>query len=515
MSEVPVWTISMDADDDHSFGEGGENIAAYVLEAEITRGMFDELVRVAEPAKCVLTVNDTSRLFSPEAAGVGAVLAGRGVRVAATYNAVTYNLFTGQIDHIEADEQDYHSKIICYGRWKYADGKIDVAPYPGPVRVDEILLDILDEGFFRLGLTATSGDTYLMLDYSHLDSTKIAPEVSDSAGYRSLDVGKTSLTYVGQEYDRPTLREVVTDLVQAEWGWFYEQADGKLTFANRHHLLTTPTVADVSWTGAEVADDYLHSSQIYNEIYLDLIANVVLTNQALWTSVAPIRFKPGESRRIIRFLAGDGRLQAVESDFSAHSFVFKDAATSGNVVAPVVVLEPLSTGAQLYVRNDATYPIYLQIGASITGDALIKEVPQRQSAVQVESRSRYGIHPLTLKLPSFADMVPAEDLVDFLIGQYAFPRGRVVSVTLQNDTAAHLIQQLGLEILAWANVALTHLEHTADYGIIGIKQHLKQGGMVLTTDFFLTPRPRFWQLSNGTTLYLETSKLDISTVLGY
>ncbi len=512
MSVTPTYIISIDADDDFSFGEGGEDISADVLNFEVMRGLETDQVHVADGMRCVLTVNDIDGTYSPEAVGVGSILIGRGLRVAGVYNAVTYNLFSGQIDHMESNEADFQSKIIAYGRWHYADQKIDVPPIPGPVRVDEVLFSIIGEVFFRLPLNTTTGNTIFRLDYSHLDSTNIALDAT-----RQFDAGRSTLTYVTQHEERPTLRAFVTDLVQAEWGWFYESGDGKLVFANRHHPWSTGTDPIAAWDGSEIGFDYRYGDQIHNEIYLDLTANKVLANQVLWTSIAPIRFKAGESTRAIRFLQGDGRLQAVESDFVPTNFIFKNAETSGTVIAPVWTLEPLGTGARLYVRNESGAPIWLQIGAVVTGDALIKETPLQQTVTNIDSRSKYGVQPLKVTLPDFASIETGEDLADFLLGQYSEPRGLVRSATATNDTAAHLTQMLDLDIMDWVTINLPRKNHNASYSVIGMKHTMDMTTGLLKAQFFLTPLARFWRLAGASSnaFYQDMSRLDISAVLGF
>lgn len=82
-----------------------EDITAYVRDIQITRGRSKELDRF-QPSTCVLTVENTGRLFDPEyTAGTwyGYIKPNRAVRVRAQYAGVEYPVWQGFVDEWPQD----------------------------------------------------------------------------------------------------------------------------------------------------------------------------------------------------------------------------------------------------------------------------------------------------------------------------------------------------------------------------------------------------------------------------
>lgn len=88
------------------------DITTYVLELNIERGFGDELDTVAEAGTATIVLDNRDRRFDPTyAAGpyFGNLKAGKQVRVRATYNSITYDLFRG---HIERYPQTYPDQVF-------------------------------------------------------------------------------------------------------------------------------------------------------------------------------------------------------------------------------------------------------------------------------------------------------------------------------------------------------------------------------------------------------------------
>jgi hypothetical protein len=503
MTVAPTWTVEIDAGE-NNFASGTETVTAQLLDAVMTAGMKSEFQRLADPSECKLIFNDTARYFSPENAAATGAVKGRFLRIRATYNAVTYTVYHGEIWRIKSDEQPYRAVVECRGSLIHAQMRTDITPYPSAT-ADEILTDLLDVGGWREYL-----DEKFILDeddHAELDTNAVLGTLQT----RSLSTGKTTFTYFGLQYDNPRLVDVFRDIAEAEWGWIYDNpSTGEIVFLDRHSMLVMVTVEHVLSEDNFTALDYKTGEGIINEVYLDLQTNQVLEDTILWTSVAPIRFKRGDNVRVIKFLQGDGRLLGVETDFTAWSFVFKDEPDGGNVILPLYELEPLSTGVRLIVRNDSPTPIYLQIGATISGDAIISETPIRENVVDHRSLSFYGSYPLTLKLPPFADAVSVDYLADFLLYSRAEPVSEVLSVKLQNHTAANLVDQLSLGVADFASISLAQLDHSGNYSVIGYEHHISMGGMILETTVRFIQKYAFWLLDRD-----GYTELDQTTILGY
>jgi hypothetical protein len=503
MTVAPTWSVSIDVDDE-GFSFVGEEVNAQLIEGKINCGMKDELQRLADPMEARLVFNDTARYFSPENAASIGLVKGRFIRVNATYNAVTYTLFHGEIWRVHADEQPYRAVVECRGALIHAEMRVEIEIVPSG-SVDEIIIPYLELPGWREYLN----EKWILDEVGHSElgeTTRLATHQP-----RSIDVGRTTLTYFGLQYDSPKLKDVMRDLAEAEWGWFYDlPSTGQVVFLGRQFMLLRMT-ADFSVTQDDLVGlDYRVGDRLVNEVYLNLQANTVLEDTVLWTSVAAIRFKPGESERVIRFLQDDGRLLGVESDFAAWNFVFKDEADGGDVVTPAYQLEALVTGARLTVRNDTSGPIWLQIGATITGDAIISEVPLRETVRDNRSFSFYGAYPMELRLPPFADAESADYLADFLLYSRAEPTAEVLSVKLQNHTATNLVRQLDMQMADRLDVSLENLDHDRAYNIIGYEQVLWNGGLNLTTEVRLIPQYGFWILGQA-----GYSELGETTILGY
>ncbi len=101
-----TFDVFVDWDGDNSWDHAAANITRYVEDCQIRLGFSNEFRHIADIGACVLTLDNTSKLFSPAyAAGAlyGNLVPGRAVRVRGTDGVTTWTLFLGEIVSLYAE----------------------------------------------------------------------------------------------------------------------------------------------------------------------------------------------------------------------------------------------------------------------------------------------------------------------------------------------------------------------------------------------------------------------------
>src|SRR5574343_951346 len=101
-----TFDVMVDWAADGNYTGANDDITQYVEDCQIRLGFGDEFRHVANICSCVLTLDNTSKLFSPAfATGAlyGNLVPGRTVRVRGTDGSTTWTLFLGEIVNLYAD----------------------------------------------------------------------------------------------------------------------------------------------------------------------------------------------------------------------------------------------------------------------------------------------------------------------------------------------------------------------------------------------------------------------------
>lgn len=485
----PTLHLYLDQDDDLSFGESLEDIAAFVNEVTVKLGIFKAGEHLADACEMTMTLDNSTGLFSPEAVTAKALTTGRYVRLTATYSAVTYNVFTGLIEYLRADELGTSAEMRCYGRLYNSNMPVDFALQLSVQADDIITLALASANWRQAQIASSDGLPYLLLDVtgkSELDSARLWPDLHDV----SLEAGVSTFDYIGDIYaTSPTLRQLFHDLAWAELGYIFENQDGALVFLNRDHV-ATHYASQASYTGVDgVASLYTFGEGVINRVRVRLLPRTVSASYTLWTSVNAMTFQQGKTSFVVRFRDAANRPIGVSGDVSKVAWSFKDGVSSGTDFSAQVgaTLTPLANGVKVEVANESGRTLYLQVGAMVLGTAILIDDPLEIEAINQESRAVYGERFLGIDIPLYADVGVATDFVNFLALSRGAALAQVRKFSIQNDTAGHLTEQLGRHLFDVVTLTLTGLEHAGSYFIVGIEHKFTLGGMVLVTTFYLEP----------------------------
>lgn len=105
-----TYDVRVDWNDDGDFNDAGENITATTLNRagihlQYGRDQARSLAPIS-PGQASLEVNNSAKTYSPDNASsplFGDLLPGRQLRIQATHNAVTYNMFNGSLEGYDVD----------------------------------------------------------------------------------------------------------------------------------------------------------------------------------------------------------------------------------------------------------------------------------------------------------------------------------------------------------------------------------------------------------------------------
>jgi hypothetical protein len=188
------------------------DISGYVMQFGTRRGRQKELDRI-DPGTCTLRLNNSDRRFDPTyAAGpyYPNVLPMRKLRVRATYNAVTYNLFVG---YVEAWPQEW----------------------PGGNTVAYSTITVTD-GFLPLSRADIGEGAVWAQEFSGARVARALDALSWPAGDRAIDTGYSKIAETSVELGAgDTVLGHIEDVADAELGIFFIDGQGRAVFHDRHH----------------------------------------------------------------------------------------------------------------------------------------------------------------------------------------------------------------------------------------------------------------------------------------
>jgi hypothetical protein len=227
-----------------------DDVSGDVREFGIERGRQTELDR-AEPGTAKIVLNNSSGDYAPENAGgpyYPDILPGKRVNVRATYNAVTYDIFTGFVE-----------------TWRqgFAGDRDEV-----PIIIIEAADGLKNLRNFELNTS-----------YSEEASGTRVGNVLDDLGWpaadRSIDAGQSAMQASGtlsNEAAMSHLEEVQT----SEIGFTFVEGDNEATFHDRHKRLKAPYTTSQATYGDDpgelgyAAVEFEHmDGEIYNDVRIE------------------------------------------------------------------------------------------------------------------------------------------------------------------------------------------------------------------------------------------------------
>lgn len=476
---LPVYQLLVDFNNDLDYADANEDITGYVRSVSCRRGRDFPTTLPGEgyvPAGTLDAelLNTSGRFSSGNASSplYGSIKPGRRVRLTATYNAVTYTLWTGVLDKIEPAAPQVGvlptARLTAFGHLSRLTAK-NISPPAAAAGQDT-------------GAIITS-----ILDEAGIDSTEY-----------NVETGKTTCSrwYVG---NRPAL-DAARELESTELGLLFEAADGKITFHNRHHRLVTSASATSQATFSDAAAASLGyrsieqldtSRSIVNEALATVPQFTVGALAVLWTlGESNPEIGPGLSRTWIAEYPNPGNSQGAYVDAWTTTSLSTDVTASGVTAASDLAVATIFA-ATTAVRHKTPNWMRIKIQNNhATNTATLTLLQARGTPVTIgdgitvlgestSSKTAYGRRSYQFPGPWLPSTSVAQDYVDFIVSTYSTPLSGLKLTFRLNDSATHAPQGLGREIGDRVTVTangVTLLGVSGDYWIEGIEHRIEGPG---------------------------------------
>jgi len=497
------------------------DMTSHVTHIKTKIGMKLPRQRVGDVNEMELTLDGVvgagayGRIYAPENALGSGLTTGRYVVVRTSDGITNRTMFKGMIQNIKPDPVNQKTVLVVVGRWFTSDAPVTL-PTMTNVASHTIILAAIQAANFRGPInTALSGLGYVLPWWTISDDTFTTGGLDRMyvAGGNS-DVINTSTVvfpYVLDQYINAPVRQIIEDVVNAEIGYFYEDASGVFNFLARHDRLTG--VAAATFTQNDIiGQDYSYGAGLINEITMRIVARRLVTGATLWVTAVPMNFHEGLNVITIKTLGTDGRVVGLLDMPIAVNWVFTRQSNGLPVVCHVAIT-PAGAGVVVQVQNDlAGERVILGVGASLVGTAMILDPPMDLVQTDWVSVLHNGRRSIDYKLGLMDSVETAIDVTRFILSLYARAHGSVTYIELRNDTSALLLQQLRTVIGDLIQVQLASVGHDQLYLVAGIEQEVDMAGERIVTRFYVQPQEvgGFWILDK-----VGFAELDQNTRLGY
>jgi len=470
-------------------------ITGDVKSIKYSRGRDTDLDK-AEPGTCRLMVVDPNGKYIPENTDsvlYGYLLPARPVRIKATFDGTTYNLFEGFLD--------------------------DVIPYPAKNKLEAFLPCV--DGFDQLIRAKIS----MALQVDKL-SGELYNTALDRAGWhavkRVIDTGID--TYPLVHAQRQPALDFLQKIEASEYGFCYVDGRGYLNWEDRHHCLLAPHTVS-QWTCTTDLSRTIEPTNSLKSVRNNIIITaqpkvIALALSDLWkfpeNKDNPVPDSPqleaGEARIYwpwfadangMRNIAGDVVAPAATTDYLGNDNIDGSGADR---TADVTVVETIFAGsAKLEVTNGAATSLYLTL-LKIRGKIYTDLGPLEITAEDTESQERYQLRDLKIDLPYYQSADIMQGLADYqlAIKKESIPGYRV---SLINRSDAVLTQILARKLSD--RITLQNAEYHIDdeFHIDKMEHEISDGGTIHRCWWTLTRSDDYEYWILGTSALGITSRL--------
>lgn len=484
MPPAITWQISVDWNNDGDFSDSGEDITAYVLNAQWRLGFDQPFMSVADENTCELVLKNSDKRFSPENSSgpyYGNLLPHRPVRIFSTVTTFQRTHWRGWVESIHPTVLENGEQVAilrAHGAKRFLDDATIYLPLMENVTADEIIIKILEQ----VALPPIQGQAWVLgaAGFSELGSTTILAEVDDAL----IRTGQTIFPYVGDTFDPGmTAYEAIYAVTSTERGRFFYNREGRNVFWDRQYLQANTT----NWATFDdtlLDADYGYGEDMYNvvEVIINPRALSPTSNEALWTLDEPIALKAGQERTIrAQFASDEGAQIAGRSVRLPDGVDF--VASAGCRISGFTAA---ATSAEITVRNDAITDGTVTT-IVVRGQKLTTFKPQTITASDAESVALYGRRVLTIDAGMLSDPSYAYDLAYYLLGLYKDPRGALRKARLANKNTTLAVQMQLRQIGERITINEAQTGHSGQYVIMGQRHELREGLTVWLCEWTLEP----------------------------
>lgn len=463
----------------------------------------------------------SGRIFAPENSLGSGLKIGRVIafQVSTTGSPLSYgNLFTGRIIEIRPESASQRTYLRLVGRWFWAQFPVSV-----PTQVNALASDVATAVLNAASVPPFTPHSYDVVADEIQSAWIITDETMTGPGLNHMYVaydntlgstisGYTVYPYILDQYASAPASKVISDIVEAEVGVFYEDFNGFFNLFSHSDFYSAPSGSFLLTESDLIGHGYSYGKTLMNEVRMRFIPRRVVTGSVLWTSATPIYFKEGTTTFNVRTLGTDGRVVGLLNTPYISNWVFIRALDFVQVTCQVLVTQ-IGAGVSIEVHNDtAGGRVYLQVGALLVGSALVQEPPME--IVERDSLSiwLHGLRSRTFDLGLVSDPDVARDTARYMLSLDSRPRGEVGYVDLQNDTATLLSYMILPFLRTSFEVQLGSVGHYGFYQSCGVEHDIELHSKAWKTRIHMESAREggFWLMG-----VVGFSELDVSTRLGF
>jgi len=488
------WHVYIDFDGDNSF-ESSEEITQYVQRISFSNGFSRPFMFVADEPTCSMTLTNTDKRFSPE--NTGSPYSPNFVpnkRVLVTYEfdsgaiEIMWKGYINTIDPAPKPNLGTDTLIQCSNkRHILQERRVSMAllqDKTADVGIRAILHDDID--------TSTCTPWYLgVVGNSEIDAIDLCS--SEIAG-SIVEIGSTTFSHIGDNFTNDedeiegNKREAIgaiRDLVVGEWGKFFFDRQGRAVFWNRQHLQLLDTL-DYTFDDSFVDIEYSYGREIRNRVVVKVYPRTITANNVLLAKIDEVIEDSKISTRefSLQFTDDDedtevGATNVLEPSEGAGTLnLFQRGNTCDD---PTITYDIKATEVNVTIESNQSggpsgdcpgswrYIIDKMEfwGQKITTFNEIEIVAEDSTSI-----ASYGTNEYTIDTPIMSDSAWAEALSNHILERFKNPRGDVLSMTLVQDTEAHMLQMpIGTKV----RIVDDQLDHDQEYFIMGEQHNLTDG----------------------------------------
>ena len=353
-----------------------------IMECNIKRGRQYQLDRMEAGSASLILNNASGKYWPDNSAGpyYGNIKPGKRVNIRATYGAVTYDLFTGFVDHWTPSFESRGGKA--------------------PI-VTVQCLDLLNN--MARNLLNNAGDA------QELSGTRIGnvlDEIGWPAADRALDAGQTTVIATGAQANINPLSHLFT-VQESEFGILFIRGDGYVVFQDRHARLKGSYIASQATFGDDPTE------QTYVDLVPDMDAKSILNDVRITRSGGVEQTASdatSQSDYGKRSLARSGLLMISDAEADSQAdyilSLYKDAALRVKAISIRPQGDPGNLWPKVLGYDISTRITLVLSPAGISKDYHIEGISHRASAPEGTWETRWELSDATSQVYWTVDWLP-------------------------------------------------------------------------------------------------------------
>lgn len=483
------WDVLIDFDRDGTFTSIKDRVLGTIKWAY----GFKPYTHVYTEQPVIITVNNSDRAFSPEYTGgayYGSLKTGRILKIMFSTEIMYMGICT-DFDPSPLRYGDQTARIKVEGLKRLLDAAAIYPVLQEGVRADEVLYAYVLSG----GVPPTTSGIFILDNpiYGVLDSA-IAVLVGTEQVI-DAEVGVLTFNYLNDNiqgvtknpnlygYSDPlrsntnktTADKLIKDIVEAERGYLWMDADGKFYFKNRYFLIDNTTLAETVDNNAQGLEYTTPYSEFYNEIRVKYYPRreSATTNEVLWELDSPITIMAGATYNFEAVYTDEVGAKDVQTPSGA-DFVVSAGSATINVSSAAQKSEITLTNTGII---DVVIDTIVLRGRTVNSSnfALV-------NAIDLDlAFDLYVTKTLELDLRAIDNFVDAQEIAQLELRRRRATQGRISQVIWKSVPTATTNRQITRQIGDRINIQDYQTAHNDDYHITRISHTLDTKHKELTT----------------------------------